>query len=200
MKILFATTNESKIKRFKENLEKYEIDILSIKDLDFTLNIEENGKNAIENAHIKAKAYYDKTNIITMAMDDNLYIEGIPDELQPGTHVRRVKGKELSDDEMIIHYTKLCKKYGEKLNCKWVYGLVIYIEDNSYEYSWSKGGLYLVSKPTANRNIGYPLNSITVSEKYGKYLSDLTKEEKSLDKNSNDEGVINFILNTLNIN
>ena len=48
-----------------------------------------------KNAYIKAKAYYDKTKITTIGMDNNLYIEELPEEKQPGTHVRRVNGKEL---------------------------------------------------------------------------------------------------------
>ena len=39
-------------------------------------------------------------------MDNNLFIEGIPDELQPGVFVRRINGKELNGDEMIEYYTK----------------------------------------------------------------------------------------------
>ena len=31
-------------------------------------------------------------------MDNNLYIEGLPEEKQPGTHVRRINGKELNDE------------------------------------------------------------------------------------------------------
>ena len=33
--------------------------------------------------------------------------EELPEEKQPGTHVRRVNGKELNDDEMIEYYCNL---------------------------------------------------------------------------------------------
>ena len=42
-------------------------------------------------------------------MDDALYLENVPEEKQPGLYVRRVEGKELDDEEMIEHYTKLVK-------------------------------------------------------------------------------------------
>ena len=45
-------------------------------------------------------------------MDDTLYLEGVPDELQPGLFLRRVNGKALNDEEMIEYYTSLVKKYG----------------------------------------------------------------------------------------
>ena len=53
----------------------------------------------------KAKAYYDATNITTIGMDNNLFIEELPEEKQPGTYVRRINGKELNDEEMIEYYT-----------------------------------------------------------------------------------------------
>lgn len=125
MKVLFATTNPAKVGKYKKALEEKDIELITIKDLNFKLNIEENGKDAIENAYIKAKAYYDATGITTIGMDNNLFIEELPDEIQPKTHVRRVNGKELTDDEMIEYYTNLVKEYGGKLTAKWVYGMVI---------------------------------------------------------------------------
>ena len=56
-------------------------------------------------------------------MDNCLFIEELPEEKQPGTHVRRINGKELTDEEMIEHYTKISKKeYGGRLTAKWIYG------------------------------------------------------------------------------
>lgn len=59
-------------------------------------------KNAIENAYIKAKTYYDETKITTIGMDNNLYIEELPEEKQPGTHVRRAKCQRIK----ILSYEK----------------------------------------------------------------------------------------------
>ena len=97
-KVLFATGNESKVKRFQKGLLAKDIKIVTLNDID-TKNIEvvENGKNAIENALIKARAYAKIQNIPVFAMDDNLYIDGIPENKQPGMYVRRVNGKRLND-------------------------------------------------------------------------------------------------------
>ena len=198
MKILFATTNPAKVKRYESKLTEKGIELITIKDLDFKLDIDENGKNALENAYIKAKAYYDATNIITIGMDDNLFIEELPEEKQPGTHVRRINGKELTDDEMIEYYTNLAKEYGGKLTAKWVYGMVIYNEKEKKEYTWSKSHFYFVDKPCDKRNPGYPLDSITVVPEYNKYYLDLTKEEKEEYKQTtNTNNVTNFILQNI---
>ena len=198
MKVLFATTNPAKVKKYADELAKRGIELKTIKDIGINVNIEENGKNAIENAYIKAKAYYDKTGITTIGMDNNLYIEGLPQDKQPGTHVRRVNGKELTDDEMLEYYTNLVHKYGGKLTAKWVYGMVIYNGKEKKEYSWSKSNFYLVDKPCEKRNPGYPLDSMSIMPECNKYFVDLTKEDKNKDKqNYNEDDVIQFIVNNI---
>jgi inosine/xanthosine triphosphate pyrophosphatase family protein len=126
MKVLFATTNPAKIKKYVDELQKRNIEVITIKDLDIEIDVDENGKNALENAYIKAKAYYDATGFISIGMDNNLFIEELPKEKQPGTYVRRINGKELNDDEMIEYYSNLVKENGGRLTAKWVYGMVIY--------------------------------------------------------------------------
>ena len=39
------------------------------------MDIDENGKDALENAYIKAKAYYEVTGLPTIGMDNTLFIE-----------------------------------------------------------------------------------------------------------------------------
>ena len=153
-KVLFATTNPAKVNKYKDELNKRNIELLTINDINEKVEINENGKNALENAFIKAKAYFDATGIITIGMDNNLFIEELPDEKQPGTHVRRVNGKVLTDDEMIEYYTKLVTEYGGKLTAKWIYGMVIYNGIDVKEYSWSKENFYFVDKPCKHRNPG----------------------------------------------
>lgn len=147
--ILFATGNTAKVDRFYEKLLKNGILLKSLKDININIDIEENGKNAIENAMIKAKAYYDATKITTMAMDDTMYIDGIPEEKQPGVFVRRVNGKRLNDKEMIDYYTNLVKTYGKdgKLNTKWILSMVIIKDDKISTCTGITNEYYLVDKP-----------------------------------------------------
>lgn len=194
-KIVFATGNPSKAKRFSNGLKKDEIEILSLKDLKIDLDIQENGKNAIENALIKAKACYNQVKMPTIGMDDNLYLENVPEDKQPGMFVRRVNGKRLNDEEMIEHYTNLVKQYGKngKINCKWVYGLAVINEKGEEStYTWEKGGFYMVEKRSENMNPGYPLNSISKYENCDKYFADMSEIEKNKYSPSEDH-VVDFI-------
>lgn len=198
MKVLFATTNQAKVGKYKELLEEKGIDLITINDLDFKIEVNENGKNAIENAYIKAKTYYDATQIPTIGMDNCLLIEELPKEKQPDTHVRRVNGKELTDEEMICYYTNLVKEYGGKLTAKWIFGMVICSEKGAEEYSWSKSNFYLVDKPCEKRNPGYPLDAISIMPENNRYWLELTEEEKKRSKEKNNtKDVIEFIVKNI---
>ena len=181
MKVLFATTNPAKVKKYKKALEEKGIELLTLKDLHINIKVEETGKNAIENAYIKAKSYYEVAHIPTIGMDNCLFVE------------------ELTDEEMIEYYTNLVKKHGKKLTAKWVYGMVIYKGKEVKEYTWSKSDFYFVDKPCEKRNPGYPLDSISIVPEFNKYLVELTEEEKTKNNRKNrDDGVIKFIVNNMN--
>ena len=146
MKILFATGNATKAQRFSKGLLEKGIEVITLKDIDTDIEIDENGQNAIENALIKARAYSKIMDMPVFAMDDNLYLENVPEEKQPGMYVRRVNGKRLTDDEMIEHYIGLVKEYGTngRLTCRWVYGMAVMNNGEEYTYTWSKEDFYMV--------------------------------------------------------
>lgn len=196
-KVVFATGNQSKVLRFKKDLLERGIELLSLKDLDLKLDVEENGENALENALIKARACYQKIHMPTIGMDDTLYMEGVPLDKQPELNVRRVNGKRLSDDEMLEHYTSLVNEYGidGKVNCKWVYGLAVINEKGEEStYTWYKDNFYMVNVKSDKINPGYPLNSISKYKEIDKYFTDITDKDKEL-ISINEDDVIDFIAN-----
>lgn len=103
--------------------------------------------NPLENARIKALAYYKAAKMPVFSCDSGLYIEGLSEEEQPGVHVRRVNGKILNDEEMIDYYSKLSVKLG--------------------------GKFIIASKPHLKKHIGFPLDSLSVHIKSGKYYMDI---------------------------
>lgn len=195
--IIFATTNQSKSKRFSKGLKELGIEVLSLKDIDIKLDIEEDGSTAIENALIKARECYKKTKKPSMGMDDTLYMEGVPEDRQPGLFVRRVNGKSLTDEEALEYYTNLVKEYGVdgRINCKWVYGLAVINEKGEEAtYSWFKDDFYMTSSRSDKINPGYPLNSISKYKKLDKYFTEVTLEDMKLIE-VNEDDVVDFIAN-----
>ena len=197
-KVLFATGNESKAKRFKDGLLRNGIEIITIKDIDEDIEVSEDGKDAIENALIKARAYAKVLDIPVFAMDDSLYIDNIPDDKQPGLYVRRVNGKRLSDEEMLTYYSNLAHEYGEdgKLTCRWVYGIAVINDGVESTYTWSKNDFYIVDKLSDKIDPGYPLNTISINKKLNKYFTDMTKEDYDTVK-EDESDVVEFLCKNL---
>ena len=197
-KVLFATGNDSKAKRFKDGLLRNGIEIITIKDIDEDIEVLEDGKDAIENALIKARAYAKVLDMPVFAMDDSLYIDNIPDDKQPGLYVRRVNGKRLSDEEMLTYYSNLAHEYGKdgKLTCRWVYGIAVINNGVESTYTWSKDDFYIVDKPSDKIDPGYPLNTISINKKLNKYFTDMTKEDYDTVK-EDESDVVEFLWKNL---
>jgi inosine/xanthosine triphosphate pyrophosphatase family protein len=178
MKLLYATGNEAKIRNMRYRLDGYDIGIVTPKELGISIDVEETGTTPTENARLKAKAYFEKTGMPTLAADSGLYIDGIPDEEQPGLYVRRVNGRTLSEEELIRHYSLLSEKYGGKLRARYKTGLVLLIEEDEYTTVIPDDDIFIVSEPNQNREHGgNPLDVVTVCPANGKYFNDCSLAE-----------------------
>lgn len=198
MKVLFATTNPAKIKYYAERLKERNVEVLTLKDIDLNIDVEETGNNAVENAMIKSRAYFDASGIVTISLDDSLFIEGLSEEKQPGTNVRRVNGKRLDDEEMIQYYSGLVKEMGGKVSAKWVKGIAIYdgVEMKTFEYA--RSSFFFVDTPSKVINVGYPIDSLAIIPMFNKYLSELTKEEMDeYSSQSSYKEVFEFVVNNI---
>ena len=88
-KILIATGNAHKIQEFKEILDTLGLDVELVSPKDFNDDSEpvEDGKTYKENSYIKAKFYYDKYHLPTIADDSGIEIEAYG--WGPGIHSHR---------------------------------------------------------------------------------------------------------------
>lgn len=198
MNYLFATTNKAKVRRYGEKLKENGIQLVTLNDLNLELDVDESGKNPIENAIIKATAYNKATNMTTIAIDDGLFLDNVPDEVQPGTHVRRVNGKRLNDEEMIDYYISLVNKYGinGELTGYFKKGVAIVTGDNTYTFE-HKSGRKFTNKQSLKIDEGYPLASIQMIESLGKFKSELTPDEEKQLLHVEREEITQFIINTI---
>lgn len=95
MKIVIATNNEGKLNEIKQILCDYEI--ISLKDVNCTIEIEEDGKTFEENAIKKAETIYNKIKIPCIADDSGLEIEEFNG--WPGVKTARFLGEDKATNE-----------------------------------------------------------------------------------------------------
>ena len=128
IELFFATKNKDKIIKMKNRLKDLDIKVITPYDINVNIEIEEKGNNVIENATLKAKAYFDKIKIPTIATDSSLYVEKF--EVQPGLFIKRINGVTLNDDELEEYYINELNKVGGSSRAFYVTGLVL-VQDDS---------------------------------------------------------------------
>ena len=187
MKILYGTGNIAKINSMKNMLRNLEIEIISLNDVNLKVEkIYENGNSPLENAKIKAFAYYKVWGKPVFSCDSALYIDRMDFCHQPGVHVRRINGGELNDEEMIKYYTELASKAGGEVKAKYKNAICLILDEKKvFEYDGNDIAeeFIITSEPHKKRKRGFPLDSISKDIKTGKYYMDLsyyTESQKNM--------------------
>lgn len=200
MKILYGTTNKGKLQAMENAVKPLDIELIGLNDLCSEIpHVNENGKTPLENAEIKARAYYEAFHMPVFSCDSGLYFDELMEEEQPGIYVRRVNGRELTDDEMIQYYASLAERNGGKITGRYKNAIYLILdEDHHYsnmDMSIATESFTLTSKPHSKRVDGFPLDSLSIDIESGKYYYDLEVKEVST---SVDDGVRKFFKQTLN--
>lgn len=77
IKLLLATNNQGKLAELRSLLSGLNMELLSPKDLDIDLKVEERGLNYLENAVLKAAIFADAAKIWTLADDSGLEVDAL---------------------------------------------------------------------------------------------------------------------------
>lgn len=205
MHLLFGTGNQAKLSVMKSRLEKKGIELIGLNDLKkegkSIPRVLENGNTPLENARLKALAYYEAFQMPVFSCDSGLYFDNVPDEVQPGVHVRNVNGKCLSDEEMVEYYSSLVRQYGN-LIARYRNAICFVMDEKrifeAMDPSMESEKFILTGKPHSEiREKGFPLDSMSVDMKTNKYYYDLSADE--LEQFAVEDGVLHFFEKVLNL-
>ena len=95
-KLVFATSNENKIREIREILSGMDFEVITMKEAGLDMDIVEDGKTFEENALIKARAVAEASGEIAVADDSGLEIDYLGKE--PGIYSARYLGHDTSYD------------------------------------------------------------------------------------------------------
>lgn len=90
--VLFATTNQEKMKEIRMILADLPVEVLSLSDAGIEVEIIEDGQTFEENAIIKAKKVMELTGMITLADDSGLEVDYL--DKAPGIYSARFLGED----------------------------------------------------------------------------------------------------------
>ena len=205
MKLLYGTGNRAKLSAMRSRLKQLDIELIGLDDLraegKTIPQVVEDGKSPLENARLKATAYYEAFHIPVFSCDSGLYFDNVPEAIQPGVYVRNVNGKCLTDDEMIDYYSGLVKIYGN-LVARYR-NAICFVQDDTHIYeamepSMESEKFILTDKPhSAIRKKGFPLDSISLDIKTNKYYYDLLTDR--LEQVAVEDGFLDFFKRILDL-
>ena len=180
--LTMATTNPAKVDQIAGALEPLGISVVGL-DKDVTLPfVDEDGETAVDNARKKALTYAKYFGKTVFSMDNALYIDGLLDENQPGTHVRRIgsDNERPTDEELLEYYSGVIASLGENVGGHWEFGVCIATSDGEVFETTIVSPRTFTEKRSEVSIPGYPLESIQIDPDSGKYISEMTKKEQAL--------------------
>lgn len=205
MKLLYGTGNRAKLSAMRSRLKQLDIELIGLDDLraegKTIPQVVEDGKAPLENARLKATAYYEAFHIPVFSCDSGLYFDNVSEAIQPGVHVRNVNGKCLTDDEMIDYYSGLVKIYGNLVAS--YRNAICFVQDDTHIYeamepSMESEKFILTDRPhSIVRKKGFPLDSISLDIKTNKYYYDLPTNR--LEQVAVEDGFLDFFKRVLDL-
>lgn len=172
--IVVASTNQGKIREFKEMLEPKGYEVKCLADYPDMVEVEENGTTFAENAIIKAQAVTDQFGIMAISDDSGLEIDAL--DKQPGVHSARWLGHDTPYD---IKNEKVLELMKDKENrkCRYVCAIaitrpneepVVFVDTVECEIAYEAKGTQ-----------GFGYDPIVLYKPYGKTMAEMNKDEKN---------------------
>ncbi len=172
--IVVASTNEGKIREFRQMLEPKGYTVKSLADYPDLGDIDETGTTFSENAVIKAAAVTEKYGIMAVSDDSGLEIDAFG--RQPGVQSARWLGHETpySEKNRII----LEKMQGiENRTCRYVCAIAITRPDEEPVVFEDTVECTIAYEPSGENGFGY--DPIIFYPPYHKTMADMDKDEKN---------------------
>ncbi len=181
MKIIYGSGNKEKLEKVKDFFEnnKIDIELLSLKDIGFNEEIEENGQTFEENSLIKAKAIKkfctnNNINEIIITDDAGLCVDALNGS--PGVYSARYAGDHASQEETLAKLLNEMKDIpDEKRTAQFVCVLTAILKDGQVIVARgeTKGKIAKVPGPMGKLTYG----PVFIPDEFGKVMNELTPQE-----------------------
>ena len=174
--IVFATSNEGKMKEIRMILEDLGKKIVSLKEAGVQIDIEENGSTFEENAIIKVKALRPYTDGIILADDSGLEVDYM--DKKPGVYSARYMGEDTSyeiKNQAIID--QLNGVEGEARSARFVCVIAASLPDGTILTSRGTIEGMIAKKPAGTGGFGY--DPIVYVPEFGCTTAQMTPEQKN---------------------
>ncbi len=180
MKAVLASNNKHKLVEIKTMLSGKFDDILTLKDLNIDIEIEENGSTFEENAYIKASTIAKMTNMCAIADDSGICVLALDGE--PNIYSARYAGEPCNDknnNEKLLSKLHALEKNGLPVDRTAYFQSVVVLCQPDGSYVSGSGRTYgkIIDEYRGANGFGY--DPIFLSSELNKTFGEATMEEKN---------------------
>lgn len=194
-RLLFGTTNPTRLHHMRALLEPLSLHLLSLADIGLHLRVVEDGATPAENATIKAKAYHAASGLPTLAVDAGLTMTALPPDKQPGVLVRRFGNvtEEATDTELLAYYQKALAAVGGHSAGEWIVALALATASPQILCETFTIATQFTAVPCSVMLPGEPLSSLQIDVNTGKYYAELSPTERFATQTLRTQKIFDFV-------
>ena len=174
--LLLATTNYHKLEEYRAIFSDVPFALLSLRDVQLDMDVEETGTTFAENAQLKALAYARASGMLTLADDSGLEIDALGGA--PGIYSARFAGKETSYEERFRLLLEQLKGLTRERRTARFRCAITLAEPSGY-YQTVEGTLEGVIADAPRGHYGFGYDPIFFIPELGKTSAELTPEHKN---------------------
>ena len=191
--VLFGSRNASKLARMQALFAPLGLELVG---LDGSEAPEPDEGACVEtNARTKALAYARHVRAPCIANDYGLRLDGLPDDEQPAAFVRRIagRGRSATDAEMMDHYRRCIRELGGTTSGTWTGALAIAFDGDEAVSTVAQVTRTFVATPSETVLDGEPLASLQIDPTTGRYVSEVTFEQRAGSPSTMDRVFLDFV-------
>ena len=175
--LLLATTNEHKVREFRAIFRDLPFTLLSLQDVQLdTMDVEETGTTFAENAILKAQAYAQAANMLTLAEDSGLEIDVLGGA--PGVYSARFAGRDVPYEKRFrIIFERLRDVSLSERTAR--FRCAIALAEPTGFLRVVEGAIEGVIADSARGENGFGYDPIFLVPEFGKTTAEMTPEEKN---------------------
>ena len=172
--LLFFSNNKNKIIEIKKIFNKFNLELISLNDLNLSAEVEESGKSFEENAKIKSDYGFNKTGFPCFADDSGICIESL--SWKPGVLSKRFLNNFKNNQACFERIFKVIKK-NNKQNAYFKTSISLTIKNNQNVIF--NGKIDGRISEQARGRFGFGYDPIFIPKNYNKTLAELSTKEKN---------------------
>lgn len=182
MRVLYVTDSDYSFHLMKDYLKKYDIELISPKQLDFKVYIDQTNQNEEDSSIAIARAYHETTHLPTIVDISGLYIDRFKESEQPGVSINKINEEDFKEKEVLIdNFINMLILRGGRSLAHYVKGVCFIDEDgNISSDTFEEKEFLLTSKKSEKVRFNAGLECISFDLDAQKYFNERNKEEEEV--------------------